>query len=255
MLPSPPQTMPFFENASNFTITGGNFNVISGDLNQYEQHYTTFTVNSHNNNPNDNPHHPSYYQYGSRPPRGTPPRPRAQHRHQEHGAYGYAEYYDNRGPASDANYGRYQNPGPHSRFETSLHSQEHVEIAGGEFSTQNGDFYQEAWGGSSMQGEDFVPTSSGTQPFSGHETRGELHDADSPAEENILIDEDAHPTSNVAVPEQRPLTNLEKMRERMANMELDPDQPEAGDADVPSAPGPSSEKKSSNKMFRMGRKS
>ncbi|KAJ6593415.1 hypothetical protein B0H19DRAFT_19948 [Mycena capillaripes] len=125
--------MPFFEGASNFNITGGTFNVVAGDLNRHDNYYSSYTSNAYNHYPEDIPNHQYYDRHTPWPPRGRYPAHRpSQHRHQEHGPYGYADYYDE--GESDGYYDEgYEQPSAPSRFEASLQSPGHIEIAGGEF--------------------------------------------------------------------------------------------------------------------------
>lgn len=139
--------MAFFANSTNFKISGGSFNVIHGDSNHETHTYSTLASNSYNdfpdndypysnypdNFPDENPSYRHYDQYAPRPSRGRPSHRRSQRRYQEHGPYGYAEYYED--GQSEGHYNGRQAPqGSPSPFETSLRSpSRHVEIAGGEF--------------------------------------------------------------------------------------------------------------------------
>jgi hypothetical protein len=129
--------MPFFENATNFKVTGGTFNVVAGDLNRHDHYYSNFTSNTYSDYPEDISNHQYYDPYAEWSPRGRhPAHHRSQRRQQEQGPYGYAEYYDDRQSESqgyyEGGYEGYEPPPPH-RFESSLHSPRHVEITGGEF--------------------------------------------------------------------------------------------------------------------------
>ncbi|KAJ7287146.1 hypothetical protein C8J57DRAFT_1283003 [Mycena rebaudengoi] len=100
--------MPFFENATNFKITGGTFNSVSGDLNQYHTQYSQFTTDSYNDGGADgiHGHGHSYHPYEPRASRGrtSHPRPRAQQR----GApIRYPEDYDDYDDRGSATYGGY----------------------------------------------------------------------------------------------------------------------------------------------------
>ncbi|KAF7351038.1 hypothetical protein MSAN_01666100 [Mycena sanguinolenta] len=150
----------FFANSTNFQITGGSFNVIHGDMVKTEHTHATYISNSHNNYADDNypednysdyyypddnypAHVPNQYyggQHAPWPPRGRHrPHPRSQRRHQEHGGYGYAEYYDDRESEGYRNGGYGPSQDVPSRFEDSLRSPErHIEIAGGEFISTHG---------------------------------------------------------------------------------------------------------------------
>ncbi|KAJ7935165.1 hypothetical protein B0H13DRAFT_1854428 [Mycena leptocephala] len=127
--------MPFFENATNFKVTGGTFNVVAGDLNRHDHYYSNFTSNTYSDYPEDISNHQYYDPYAEWSPRGRhPAHHRSQRRQQEQGPYGYAEYYDDRQSESqgyyEGGYEGYEPPPPH-RFESSLHSPRHVEITEG----------------------------------------------------------------------------------------------------------------------------
>ncbi|KAJ6589932.1 hypothetical protein DFH09DRAFT_1140464 [Mycena vulgaris] len=245
--------MPFFENSSNFKITGGTFNVISGDLNQYETNHTTFTSHSFNNNPNGAA---SYHPYGSRPPssprgraRGGPPPRRPQYQHQEYGAYGYAEYYDDIGPGSDN--GQYGEPRARGRFEPAMRSGAYVEIRGGEFNAPRN------VPDPAQRGQDYMHNSedsmSGIEP--GTAIVEEIDERDSPSDTGVVDMSEEEPTllpttSDTAVPAvadlppstaQKPPTTVEKMRAAMAEMDITGvDQTQAADAAAPSLPSTAS---------------
>ncbi|KAJ7496855.1 hypothetical protein FB451DRAFT_1209008 [Mycena latifolia] len=242
--------MPFFENSSNFKITGGTFNVISGDLNQYETNYSTFTAHSFNNNPNGAPNHPYYHPYAPPPPppRGRPTPRHPQYQHQGRGAFGYAEYYDDMPPSEDQ-YGGHEDRGAGSRFEASMRSPDHyVEISEAEFIAARQRDVTTHYHPSAGEGRGSTQDSQGS--MSGilanpiiEENLGES------ASENDMVEEESTPlpdTSDTAVPAaadlpqsaQKPLTTVERMRMAMAEMDITGmDQTQAVDApsDLPSS--------------------
>ncbi|KAJ7503044.1 hypothetical protein B0H11DRAFT_1987575 [Mycena galericulata] len=256
--------MPFFENATNFTISGGTFNTISGDLNRYERYHSTATTNSFNNQDNI-PSHPYYPPYGSRPPRGI--------HHQERGPFGYADYYDdNPRPAPEADYGRYDDQGRWGHLETSMHSPGHVEITGGDFNTarsRNQDqrdsryFTHEPQGICSPSSSCYLcstliqldprPPTTGVDPsFDGGNGEDEENTVSPEDDSAAMIVEDtvprpSDPDPTVPSPDlpppraQRPLTHVEKMRMAMADMELSESEATQG-VDTP-IQGSSSERK------------
>jgi hypothetical protein len=298
--------MAFFANSSNFKISGGKFNVIHGDLNQEDHTYTTFTSNSYNNYsdnnyadnnyadnnyadnnyadnnyadnsyPDDIPNHPYYDQYAPWPPRGRqPPRHRSQRRHQAHGAYGYAEYYDDRQSQSEGYYdGGYEPRGAPSRFENSLRSPaSHIEIAGGEFMATRGrnatqHYHPDFQDGFAHEPEDLTPASSQAESVpESSDNAQENPDLDSSSdipmshEDGVALQNNATaiPASIPAHATKKPLTTVEKMRMAMADMEIDGIEAEA--VNTPSAPTPSpkGKQKSSqsftDKMFPFRQKS
>jgi len=284
--------MPFFENAKDFKITGGTFNVIHGDLNQYHNHRSTFVAHSYNDNGefpddsyiNDPSPQGNYPPYGSQPVYdGSQPvydgyaahrRPRR--RHQERGPYGSAEYYydDNRGRRSQGNhggyrdYGRYDGSGDygsyggrpidsHGGFEAAMQSPTtHVDLVGGEFMSERNmnvtNDYQPTVPGSFTESQDFesMHSTSGSSSLYDHsealgiselapstdENATPMGDVDTTASPDASDPADA-PTATYVdsatyLPAtQKPRTAVEKMRMKMASMEImDANEPQAADA-------------------------
>ncbi|KAJ7188759.1 hypothetical protein C8R46DRAFT_29528 [Mycena filopes] len=261
--------MPFFENATNFKISGGTFNVIAGDLNQYENHHSTYTSTSYNEYPEDVPAHRHYDPYQQWPPRGRyPSHRRPQHRYQEQGPFGYAEYYDDRQSHSETYYdgGYSRAPG---RFENSLRSATApVEIEGGEFNEVRGRDATQRYQGAPRssfrpQSEDSVPSPSVDDPIhSGNSTMAENAELDS---DTSMSDDEESPETAVSGPApipvdspppapRKPLTTVEKMRMAMAGMEIDAT--DGPPPQAPPAPPPEARRrpKSSNKRFSFGQK-
>jgi hypothetical protein len=262
--------MAFFANSTNFQITGGSFNVIHGDMTQEDHTYATYTSNSHNTYPDNNypdydyPDYPDnnypndiqnrqYYDYyAPRPPRGRyPPHPRSQRRHQERGAYGYTEYYDD--SQSEGYYGGGYGPQDvPDRFESSLRSSaRHTEISGGDFIATRGRnsrrYRPDVAPSPTHESQDSTPISSEADSLSFVTDAQEQENTDLDASSDIpMADEGgaALQESATAVPTAIPdtplsetpakktPTNLEKMRRAMAHMEID--EPEA----VNTAPAP-----------------
>ncbi|KAJ7716525.1 hypothetical protein B0H16DRAFT_1613552 [Mycena metata] len=217
--------MPFFENATNFKISGGTFNTIAGDLNQYENHHSTYTSTSYNEYPDDRPNHQYYDPYARWPPRGRyPSHRRPQYPHQEQGPFGYAEYYEDRQSQSESRYdaGYPQAPG---RFENSLRSTAHVEIAGGQFNDfPERDATQRSHHPDTRhESQDSVPSLS--------EVDGRIQPGNStisgdpePESDTSMSDEETSETAPIPAPApapRKPLTTVEKMRMAMADMEID----------------------------------
>ncbi|KAJ7772062.1 hypothetical protein DFH07DRAFT_937738 [Mycena maculata] len=273
--------MPFFEGSSNFKITGGTFNVISGDLNQYETNHSVFTAHSFNGNPdgpNYLPNSGPYPPYGSQPymrsgpPRGYGPAPgyhplrRPPHHHQEHGPYGFADYYDNRSPPQESHYSGYDGLGGRSRFETAMHSPEHVEVAGGEFMAfPHGDIPRQDPRDSTDYSRSFMRVFSSSLTELDPVFNGSLNDQEnvvvrdvSPfnndnvtmsdaTDMTLLSDEegagplpndfDPVPADSSSSAAQRPLTRVERMRMAMADMDIaGADQSQTVDASASTAP-------------------
>ncbi|KAJ7686573.1 hypothetical protein B0H17DRAFT_1072004 [Mycena rosella] len=218
--------MPFFEGSSNFKITGGTFNAISGDLNKHYTTHSTFTSNSYNNNPNGDPtgSHPYYHPYA---PRGRAPPRRPQYPQREQGAFGYTEYHDDLPPqpGGQYQYGRYDGLGDRSRFESSLRSPAaHVEIVGGEFNAVRGE--SRATHDSQDHMSHTVPETTNTE-----ENPGDRDTTDTTSESD-MDDEPTTPTdaSDAPVPAatdvppsaaQKPSTLVENMRMSMAGLGID----------------------------------
>ncbi|KAJ7030019.1 hypothetical protein C8F04DRAFT_1115052 [Mycena alexandri] len=220
--------MPFFENASNFKISGGTFNVIAGDLNQYENHHSTYTSSSYNEYPDDRPTHQYYDPYAQWSPRGRYPthsQRRHQHRHQEQGPFGYADYYEDRRSQSESYYDAGY-PQPPGRFENSLRSTAHVEIAGGEFNdfpgrdaTQRSHRYMNIFCALSS----YPPQPDSVPSFSRVDDPIQPENPEPGSESDTSMSEDeTSETAPIPAPTPpKPLTTVEKMRMAMADMEID----------------------------------
>ncbi|KAJ7668716.1 hypothetical protein DFH06DRAFT_1294473 [Mycena polygramma] len=268
--------MPFFEGATNFKITGGTFNAIAGDLNRYDHYHSSFISNTYNEYPEDVPNYQYHDPYVPGPPRGRYP---AHHRSQprrEQGPYGYAEYYADEQSKSDY-YGGYEPPRASRRFEASMQSPGHMEISGGEFiearnwnpprrSTHR--YHTETPRRRSFvdEPEDSMPSSSQSEQISravpDNPEFGEFKNLPSDAPMSDEDAESAHapdtavpPAFPTAFPSpvpaelsgaQKPLSTVERMRMRMADMEIE--DPEAVDTSRPSAI-PSSEGKQRSSKF------
>ncbi|KAJ6497572.1 hypothetical protein C8R45DRAFT_983456 [Mycena sanguinolenta] len=268
----------FFANSTNFQISGGSFNVIHGDMIKTEHTHTNYISNSHNNCADDNypddnysdyhyypddnypAHIPNQYYDGQGapwPPRGRyRPHPQSQRRHQEHGGYGYAEYYDDRQSEGYHNGGYGPPQGAPSHFESSLRSpQRHVEIAGGEFISTHGrtrrqyrpsdvaESFTHEWQDSIP---DSTPVSSETDSLPETDNAQEnpsLGDSsDIPmSDENASLQ---NGTTSISAETPSPIsghrapTHLEMMRRAMADMGIDSTEPE-----VPAPTGGPSEGK------------
>ncbi|KAJ6631555.1 hypothetical protein B0H10DRAFT_500330 [Mycena sp. CBHHK59/15] len=122
--------MPFFENATNFTVTGGTFNNIAGNMNQNETVYTN--VSAHSYRRPEEMHNHFYSPYDSRPSRGRSPRHSPRRQRRGHDALGYAEYYDNRGSRFEETYGGREDSWNRSDLQNRLSAHDGVEITGGE---------------------------------------------------------------------------------------------------------------------------
>ncbi|KAF7362300.1 hypothetical protein MVEN_00576600 [Mycena venus] len=222
------------------------------------------TIMPDNSYPDDIPNHPYYNQYAPWPPGGRhPPRHRSQRRHQAHGAYGYAEYYDDRQSQSDGYYDEgYEPRGAPSRFETSLRSPaSHIEIAGGEFMATR-HYHPDVQSGFTHEPEDFTPVASQAGSVSDNSDSAQENPDLNPSPDIPMADEDGAaiengatsiPASIPAHATKKPLTAVERMRVAMADMEIDGT--EAGAVNTPSAPAasPKGKQKSSQsftgKMF------
>ncbi|KAJ7876137.1 hypothetical protein B0H14DRAFT_2714721 [Mycena olivaceomarginata] len=242
--------MAFFANSTNFKISGGSFNVIHGDSNHETHTYSTLASNSYNdfpdndypysnypdNFPDENPSYRHYDQYAPPPSRGRrPSHRRSQRRYQEHGPYGYAEYYED--GQSEGHYNGRQAPqGSPSPFETSLRSpSRHVEIAGGEFThtrTRNATrhYHPDFAENSTPESEDPTPASSETDFHScGNDMAPVTPDLDPSYDITMPEEEAALQNGPTAVPvasadtppPKKTPTHLEKMRRAMADMEID----------------------------------
>ncbi|KAJ7209790.1 hypothetical protein GGX14DRAFT_453126 [Mycena pura] len=291
--------MPFFENAKDFKITGGTFNVIHGDLNQYHNHRSTFVAHSYNDNgfPDDsyiNDPQGNYPHYGSQPvydDYAAHRRPRR--RHQERGPYGSAEYYydDNRGRRFQGNhggyrdYGRYDGSGDygsyggrpvdsHGGFEAAMQSPTtHVDLVGGEFTERDMNVtndYQPTTPGSFNESQDFesMHSTSGSSSLYDHSELEALGNPElaPPTDENAtpMGDVDTTASTDASDPAdgptatsvdslpatQKPRTAVEKMRMKMASMEImDANEPQAADAAATSP----EEKQKANPSFKFGK--
>jgi len=297
--------MPFFENAKDFKITGGTFNVINGDLNQYHNYRSNFVSHSYNDNgfPDDsyiNEPQGNYPHYGSQPMYDDyPAHRRSRHRHQERGPYGSAEYYydDNRDQRFQGNHGGYRGHGTNDRsggyggysgqpeeprggFEAAMQSPTtHVDLVGGEFMARrnmNANDYQATMPGSVSESQDFESTTSGSSSLYDHSSgSSSLYDHSEalgnsefapPTDENATPMGDVDTTASTEASDpadgptaisvdplpttQKPRTAVEKMRMKMATMEIgDANEPQAADAVATS----SEDKQKANPSFKFGK--
>ncbi|KAK7057616.1 hypothetical protein R3P38DRAFT_2842044 [Favolaschia claudopus] len=235
--------MTFFNNSSNFQITGGTFNVIHGDLNQEHHVYSTYISNAYSQDYNPD-HFDDGAHYDPWPPQGGNHRRRSQ-RHRERGEYGHAQYYTDRPQSS-------------GRFETLLQSPEsHVEISGGDFHAsprrrrspvyqpEPAERFSHVSPVTSQETFEFGVDASPNDPDT---LSASLNSESSPdGDEAEVLDGGSATASPVPIPvdtepAQKYPTRLENMRRAMANMQMDVDDADTVEAMLntsPSTPGPS----------------
>ncbi|KAJ7647679.1 hypothetical protein FB45DRAFT_894144 [Roridomyces roridus] len=251
--------MAFFAGATNFTVQGGTFNTISGDLNEHHQHYSVYTVNS-NNNYNDDEYRQHYNPpRGPQPPRGypppgvsrgPPPRHRPRHHHQEYASYGRGLYYNN----TEANWG------DRSDLEAAMDAPGHVEIVEGEFLSHSGRSHSR---NSTQDRQASSPSPAAMDPISSDVpdqgittstvVNGVVVEEEEDDEDMPPVDADVAASTPSPAPAGQPSrSHLDSLRMNMAGLNIEGD---AGVQEVRATDKtPSAERKRGNPFSTFGRK-